>query len=103
MFYKKLDVRVVLMMLLVSSVLDGCSPTPDKPTAGIEQTVENREIAFAKSMADRDVKAFQTFLSPEAIFFNDNTPVVGDTAIVEAWSPWFGGEDCSFFMASRCC
>lgn len=96
MLHKKLDIRVVLMMVFVSSVLNGCSSTTDKPASEIAQTVKNREIAFAKTMTDRDVKAFQRFISPEAIFFNGNTPVVGNAVIVEAWKPWFEEEEAPF-------
>ena len=51
--------------------------------------VEAREIAFAQTMADRDLQAFLTFVSPEAIFFNGNEPLRGRDAVAEAWAPFF--------------
>ena len=54
--------------------------------------VRAREIAFAKTMADRDLEGFATFISPEAIFFNGNVPLEGRDVIVTAWAPFFGGE-----------
>ncbi|MFC1661519.1 YybH family protein [Gemmatimonadota bacterium] len=56
---------------------------------GLATEVESREIAFAKTMADRDLDAFLTFVSPEAIFFNGNEPLRGRDAIVQSWAPFF--------------
>lgn len=33
-----------------------------------EQQVKNAEVAFAKTMADRDLSAFESFVSEEAVF-----------------------------------
>lgn len=59
-------------------------------------TVEAREIAFAQSMADRDLEAFSSFVSEEAVFFNGNTPIRGREAVVEAWAPFFEGPVAPF-------
>jgi ketosteroid isomerase-like protein len=53
--------------------------------------VRAREIAFARTMADRDLAAFLTFLDPEAVFFNGNEALRGRAAIESAWSPFFDG------------
>ena len=58
--------------------------------------VEAREIAFAKTMADRDVDAFLTFVSPEAIFFSGNEPQRGRDAVARGWAPFFEGPDAPF-------
>lgn len=58
--------------------------------------VEAREIAFAKTMADRDFDAFLTFLSPEAVFFNGNEALRGREAIAAAWAPFFEGPAAPF-------
>lgn len=58
--------------------------------------VRAREIAFAKSMEDRDLEAFRTFISPEAIFFNGNQAQRGRDAIVRAWASLFEGEAAPF-------
>lgn len=58
--------------------------------------VEAREIAFAKTMADRDLEAFLSFVSPEAIFFNGNEPLRGRDEIARAWSPFFEGPAAPF-------
>ena len=58
--------------------------------------VEAREIAFAKAFADRDLEAFLSFVSPEAIFFNGNEPSRGQDAIAQLWAPNFEGADAPF-------
>ena len=58
--------------------------------------VEAREIAFAKAMADRDLEAFLSFVSPEAVFFAGNEPLRGRDAVAEAWAPFFDGEVAPF-------
>ncbi|MFC1575072.1 YybH family protein [Gemmatimonadota bacterium] len=85
--------RVAISVVLAMSVL---------PSAGRGQVdgpaaeVEAREIAFAKTMADRDLEAFLTFVSPEAIFFAGNEPLRGREAVARAWAPFFDGPAAPF-------
>jgi ketosteroid isomerase-like protein len=72
-----------LTLVLCPSILCGQAGSSD-----VEE-VRAREIAFAKTMADRDLDAFLTFISPEAVFFNGNEPLRGRDAIAEAWGPFF--------------
>ena len=58
--------------------------------------VRARETAFAKTMSDRDLDAFVSFIAPDAIFFNGNTPLRGRNAIVESWRRFFDGEVAPF-------
>jgi ketosteroid isomerase-like protein len=54
------------------------------------------ERAFAKSMADRDVDAFASWLSEEAIFFNAPDPLRGKAAVLSYWSRYFTAKDAPF-------
>jgi ketosteroid isomerase-like protein len=63
---------------------------------GSAKEVEAREIAFAKTMADRNLEAFLSFVSPEAIFFNGNEPLRGRDTISRAWAPFFDGAVAPF-------
>lgn len=58
--------------------------------------VEASEIAFAKAFSDRDLDAFLSFVSPEAVFFNGNEPSRGLDAIARLWAPNFDGADAPF-------
>jgi ketosteroid isomerase-like protein len=54
------------------------------------------ERAFAKSMADRDMDAFASWLSDEAIFFTGPTPLRGKTAVLGWWSRYFASKEAPF-------
>ena len=58
--------------------------------------VEAREIAFAKTMADRDFESFLDFISPEAVFFSGNNPRRGRDVVGKAWAKYFEGETAPF-------
>lgn len=60
------------------------------------QEVINAERAFAKSMADRDLNAFASWLSEEAIFFTTLTPLRGKESIVTYWSRYFTSVEAPF-------
>jgi len=54
------------------------------------------ERAFAKTMADRDFKGFESFLASEAIFFSGSTVEHGSAEIVAAWKPYFTNPTAPF-------
>ena len=54
------------------------------------------ERAFAATMAQRNFKAFLTFLSPDAIFFSGSTVERGPAQIAEQWAPYFQGHPAPF-------
>ena len=64
--------------------------------AGPAAEVEAREIAFARTMADRDLNAFLSFISPEAVFFGRQGALRGREAIARAWAPYFEGPAAPF-------
>ena len=57
--------------------------------------VRAREAAFAKTMADRDLAAFSTFVAKEAVFLG-RTALRGRPAVVEGWKPYFEGPKAPF-------
>ncbi len=75
--------------LSLSLVVIGYSLAEAAETGNVETEVMTRESAFAAAMADRDLNAFFTFLSQEAVFFAGNEPLVGPQEILEAWAPFF--------------
>jgi ketosteroid isomerase-like protein len=79
-------------------VLTGCSAVV--PGAGgatdLRAQVMAAERAFAKTMADRDLKAFATHIADEAIFFAGNTPLRGKQKVVDDWSKFFAGPQPPF-------
>jgi len=89
-------VILVCFGLAMALGLCGCSPASNDKVNTAASEVEAREIAFAKTMADRDFDAFLDFVSPEAVFFNGNEPQRGHAAISQAWAGFFEGETAPF-------
>jgi ketosteroid isomerase-like protein len=61
-----------------------------------QQQVRARETAFAKSMADRDLAAFTSFISPEAVFVGVGGTTRGPIEIAAAWKRFFDGPAAPF-------
>jgi ketosteroid isomerase-like protein len=61
----------------------------------LAQRVRAREVAFAKTMADRDHAAFATFVSEEALFLAHNV-LRGRAAVAEGWKPFFEAATAPF-------
>ena len=88
-------VMIDLGFLLILG-LCSCSRTSHETVTSAASVVEAREVAFAKTMEDRDFDAFLSFVSPEAVFFNGNEPLRGHDAITQAWAPFFENEAAPF-------
>jgi ketosteroid isomerase-like protein len=89
---------------IAMAALAGCSSlgqphgarTPGKHEITARDEVIATEHAFAKTMADRDFKAFTGFIAGEAIFFSGNSVEHGSGAIAAAWRPYFNGPAAPF-------
>ncbi|MES3003599.1 MAG: nuclear transport factor 2 family protein [Pseudomonadota bacterium] len=69
-------------------------PTMSRDEA--KQQVVAVEKAFAKSMADRDLRAFASFVADDTVFFSGPTPLHGKKAVVEFWSRFYQKPDAPF-------
>jgi len=54
------------------------------------------ETAFARTMAERNLKGFAEFLSEEAVFFDGTSVLRGKNRVIEAWSELFSGSEAPF-------
>lgn len=68
-------------------------------TAAATRQVIAAEQGFARTMANRDFKAFVTFLSPDAVFFSGNNIQRGPAAIASQWETYFTGRQAPFSWA----
>lgn len=68
-------------------------------TAAAVKQVIATEQAFARTMADRDFKAFITFLSPDAVFFSGSAVRHGPAEVAAQWQPYFEGRKAPFSWA----
>ncbi|MCI0351175.1 MAG: nuclear transport factor 2 family protein [Acidobacteriales bacterium] len=62
----------------------------------LAEQARTAEARFAKTMADRDHKAFASMLADEAVFFSPKGPLRGSKAVAEAWKPFFEGAQPPF-------
>lgn len=67
----------------------------------IETEVAKIENAFAKTMADRDFDAFQSFLDPDTVFWSDGKPLRGANAVAAGWKPLYESTDVPFSWKSE--
>jgi ketosteroid isomerase-like protein len=54
------------------------------------------EVAFARSMAERDLKRFGEFVSEEAIFFAGTNALIGRAKVIESWAAYFEAPTAPF-------
>jgi ketosteroid isomerase-like protein len=72
------------------------APSQQIDLAARQAEVPARETSFAKSMADRDLAAFTSFISPEAVFVGVGGTTRGPKEIAAAWKRFFEGPDAPF-------
>jgi ketosteroid isomerase-like protein len=75
--------------------LVGTGALAAESNAALAAKVRARETAFARTMADRDLAAFATFVAEEAIFYGQ-TPLHGRKAVVEGWKRFYEGKEAPF-------
>ncbi|HEY7840471.1 MAG TPA: nuclear transport factor 2 family protein [Gammaproteobacteria bacterium] len=85
----KLPVLTLMFVLATSAAAE----TPTDPV----QQVTAAETGFARTMADRDHKAFAEFVAEDAVFFRgDGTYARGREAVVADWKDNFEGTEAPF-------
>ena len=86
-----------LGFILISLLLSGCNVLINRQDhISIRDQVFAVERAFAKSMADRNLDDFASFISVEAIFFSGSGPLRGKTEVVAWWKQYFTGATAPF-------
>jgi len=83
--------RVLAAATLVAGVAGCATPPASAPASNAElaRQVAATERAFAKSMADRDLAAFASFIATDAVFFTGPTPLRGKDAVVAGWKRFY--------------
>jgi ketosteroid isomerase-like protein len=83
-------------MLSAALVLCAFGASAAETNADLANQVRETEIAFAKTMADRNHAAFVSFLAEETIFLGGKDPVRGRQAVAEAWKRFYEGPRAPF-------
>jgi ketosteroid isomerase-like protein len=91
--------RPIDAVFFVSVLLAACADAPPQTVTdpdALEPEVADTERAFAKTMADRDFAAFNSFLSSEAIFFSGSEPRRGKQAVAAVWQRFYRQPEAPF-------
>ncbi len=79
------------------ATLTGCATSSVTPELNrVRAEVSAAERAFAQSMADRDLKKFEEFVSEEAVFFGGSEPLRGRAQVVGGWAQYFASPVAPF-------
>ena len=75
-----------------------CIPVATAAGRDLAAEVRKSERAFSKTMADRDLKSFATYIAVEGVFFGtgDEPPSRGREAVVKKWERFFVGKVAPF-------
>jgi len=84
-------VAIIALALALTSVSAEAKTKPDP-----RGQVFAAESTFAATMAARDLKAFGSFVAPDAVFFGRRGVLRGNAAVVEAWKGFFEGPQAPF-------
>ncbi len=91
--------RLLWLSIALSGLsgLSGCaSLAPTRDPVQSKEQVSAAELAFAKTMADRDHAAFSIFISDEAVFVSGGKPVRGKQAITADWKKFYVSPSAPF-------
>lgn len=75
-------VAAIVVMAVMQTASLAESPSPTEQVFAVER-------AFARTMVDRDLDAFSTFLSDEAVFFAGTKVLRGKRQVTDAWAAYF--------------
>lgn len=88
---------IAINSLVACCLLAGCAaPRPMVSRDEARRQVMAAERAFAKTMADRDLAAFASFVSRDTVFFSGPTPLHGRDAVVEFWARFYKNPKAPF-------
>jgi ketosteroid isomerase-like protein len=83
--------------------LAGCTAMPATPAAparidlaSAREQVMATERAFARTMAERNLQAFSSFVADEAVFFSGPTPLRGKAAVTAFWARFYNTPQAPF-------
>ena len=89
--------RRLFLLLAPLTAMTGCANPPTLPTRdALIEEVTATEIAFAKTMTDRDHGAFMNFIAEDAVFLNGGKPLRGKAAIGEYWKRFYSSPSPPF-------
>jgi ketosteroid isomerase-like protein len=94
---RRSSVLIAALPAFLLAGLCGCSSTPRTLSADeAKQQVTETELAFARTLANRDLTAFGRFIADDAVFHSGKDVLRGRDAVIKAWAPFFSSPDAPF-------
>ncbi len=84
-----LKVQIAKHIAVVAILLASVMQVSTAKTVSARDQVWAAEVAFAGTMAARDIKKFGELVSDEAIFFAGTTALKGKAKVIEGWAGFF--------------
>src|SRR4051812_48503679 len=82
--------KYFVAMLAAATLTAGCATVAPKPDlAELQKQATAAERGFAKSMADRNFAAFESYLADEAVFFTRTSALRGKQAVSDFWKKFY--------------
>jgi ketosteroid isomerase-like protein len=78
-----------VLAVVMAAVVPSPALLAQARTAALQRQVFAAESSFAASMAQRNLEAFASHVSSEAIFFGDTTVMRGKQAVLAGWKRFF--------------
>jgi ketosteroid isomerase-like protein len=88
--------KKLLLALLLGAMGVPCVAADDLAT--LTEQVRATEVAFARTLADRDVKAFRSMIAPDVIWLADQ-PLRGPDQVLTRWQKFFDAPQPPFSWA----
>src|ERR1039458_3449051 len=85
--------------ILCAALIFAAAPAPAETNADLKEQVRQTEIAFAKTMADRNPTAFASFLAAETVFMSGGRATRGSAQVAERWKAFFDAPQPPFSWA----
>jgi ketosteroid isomerase-like protein len=87
--------RTIFLTGIASATL-AATLASQTPSAAFKRQVFAAESSFAASMAERNLAAFASHVSPEAVFFGDTTVLRGKEEVLARWRGFFTDANAPF-------
>ena len=94
----KIRILVCFGLLNVMAFPAIANEAANKSLAELTEQVRATEIAFAKTLADRDVKTFTSMIAPDVIWLADK-PLHGPAEVLTNWQRFFDAPTAPFSWA----
>lgn len=87
---------VAAALILILSLAGVVGAGEGTSTTALAAQLRATEEAFARTMADRDHRAFVSFLAEETVFFGQRGEIRGKEAVAAAWKPLYEAPEAPF-------